>query len=110
MLLLRTSLSLGKRLPSSSWSPTWSAALAGLVLSGIRVTFVSTLDLRPSGILSLFDRELSPLPSLSSPLLAVVVHAASAWVGIDDDTSGSAILQTGIDSKVTDGEVSYDGE
>lgn len=36
--------------------------------------------------------------------------AASAWVGIDGDTCGSAILQTGVDFTISGGEVSYDGE
>lgn len=35
--------------------------------------------------------------------------AASAWVGIDGDTCGSAILQTGIDFIVTNGRVTFDG-
>ncbi|KAG8214036.1 peptidase A4 family-domain-containing protein, partial [Butyriboletus roseoflavus] len=34
--------------------------------------------------------------------------AASAWVGIDGDTCQNAILQTGVDFTVTNGEVSYD--
>jgi len=34
--------------------------------------------------------------------------AASAWVGIDGDTCGTAILQTGIDFTVDGGRVSYD--
>ncbi|GJE96322.1 peptidase G1 domain-containing protein [Phanerochaete sordida] len=36
------------------------------------------------------------------------VGAASAWVGIDGDTCGSAILQTGVDFIYEDGGVSYD--
>ena len=36
--------------------------------------------------------------------------SASVWVGIDGDTCGTAILQTGIDVTVSGGEVSYDGE
>jgi hypothetical protein len=36
-------------------------------------------------------------------------QSASAWVGIDGDTCGSAILQTGVDFTVTSaGKVSYD--
>ncbi|GKZ32175.1 hypothetical protein AbraIFM66950_001355 [Aspergillus brasiliensis] len=35
-------------------------------------------------------------------------QAASAWVGIDGDTYGNAILQTGVDFTVTDGEASFD--
>jgi len=34
--------------------------------------------------------------------------AASAWVGIDGDTYDTAILQTGVDFRVTNGQVSYD--
>ncbi|KAF8843005.1 hypothetical protein BDN67DRAFT_253938 [Paxillus ammoniavirescens] len=34
--------------------------------------------------------------------------AASAWVGIDGDTCGNAILQTGVDFTVSGGSVSYD--
>ncbi|EIW81881.1 hypothetical protein CONPUDRAFT_55157 [Coniophora puteana RWD-64-598 SS2] len=34
--------------------------------------------------------------------------AASAWVGIDGDTCSNAILQTGVDFTVSDGDVSYD--
>jgi len=34
--------------------------------------------------------------------------AASAWVGIDGDTCGTAILQTGIDFTISNGKVSYD--
>ncbi|KZP28281.1 hypothetical protein FIBSPDRAFT_817531 [Athelia psychrophila] len=34
--------------------------------------------------------------------------SASAWVGIDGDTCGSAILQTGVDFTVSGGAVSYD--
>ncbi|KDR77619.1 hypothetical protein GALMADRAFT_65656 [Galerina marginata CBS 339.88] len=34
--------------------------------------------------------------------------AASAWVGIDGDTCGSAILQTGIDFTISNGKVSFD--
>ncbi|RAK95959.1 A4/G1 family peptidase [Aspergillus ibericus CBS 121593] len=35
-------------------------------------------------------------------------QAASAWVGIDGDTYGNAILQTGVDFTIEDGEVSFD--
>ncbi|KAG6914936.1 hypothetical protein DXG01_014373 [Tephrocybe rancida] len=42
-----------------------------------------------------------PTPSGSS-------GAASAWVGIDGDTCGTAILQTGVDFTITNGAVSYD--
>ena len=36
--------------------------------------------------------------------------AASVWVGIDGDTCGTTVLQTGIDFTVSGGAVSYDGE
>ncbi|PPQ69984.1 hypothetical protein CVT26_013271 [Gymnopilus dilepis] len=42
-----------------------------------------------------------PTPSGSS-------GAASAWVGIDGDTCGNAILQTGVDFTISNGRVSYD--
>ncbi|KAG6916812.1 hypothetical protein DXG01_005277 [Tephrocybe rancida] len=42
-----------------------------------------------------------PTPSGSS-------GAASAWVGIDGDTCGTAILQTGIDFTISNGAVSFD--
>jgi hypothetical protein len=35
-------------------------------------------------------------------------YAASAWVGIDGDTCGSAILQTGIDSLIQNGQQTFD--
>ncbi|PWY66026.1 aspergillopepsin-2 precursor [Aspergillus heteromorphus CBS 117.55] len=35
-------------------------------------------------------------------------QAASAWVGIDGDTYSNAILQTGVDFTVTDGQASFD--
>ena len=37
-------------------------------------------------------------------------YYASAWVGIDGDTCGNAILQTGLDFNVDGSSVSYDGE
>ncbi|KAJ6104012.1 hypothetical protein N7523_010332 [Penicillium sp. IBT 18751x] len=36
------------------------------------------------------------------------LQAASVWVGIDGDTYSQAILQTGIDSYIQNGEMSYD--
>lgn len=35
-------------------------------------------------------------------------YCASAWVGIDGDTCDTAILQTGVDFCIQDGDVSYD--
>lgn len=35
-------------------------------------------------------------------------YSASAWVGIDGDTYGNSILQTGLDFTITNGKVSYD--
>jgi hypothetical protein len=37
-------------------------------------------------------------------------YYASAWVGIDGDTCGNAILQTGLDFSVQGGSVGYDGK
>lgn len=36
-------------------------------------------------------------------------YSASAWVGIDGDTCGSAILQTGVDFTISGSSVSFDG-
>ncbi len=36
--------------------------------------------------------------------------AASAWVGIDGDTCGNAILQTGVDFDYSGGSISFDGK
>ncbi|KAF7310077.1 hypothetical protein MIND_00380900 [Mycena indigotica] len=48
------------------------------------------------------------VPTPSAPSGGSGTYAASAWVGIDGDTCGTAILQTGIDFTVTNGRVSYD--
>ncbi|KAJ7512946.1 peptidase A4 family-domain-containing protein [Mycena galericulata] len=48
------------------------------------------------------------VPTPSAPSGKTGSHAASAWVGIDGDTCESAILQTGIDFTIDDGEVSFD--
>jgi hypothetical protein len=37
-------------------------------------------------------------------------YSASAWVGIDGDTCGTAILQTGLDFTISGSSVSYDGK
>ena len=37
-------------------------------------------------------------------------YAVSAWVGIDGDTCGNAILQTGVDFNVDGSSVSFDGK
>ena len=49
------------------------------------------------------------VPTPREPSDGSGAHAASAWVGIDGDTCGNAILQTGVDFNVNGGSVSYDG-
>ncbi|KAJ6455961.1 aspergillopepsin [Mycena vitilis] len=49
-----------------------------------------------------------PTPKVPSGSSTSGTYAASAWVGIDGDTCGSAILQTGIDFTVSGGRVSFD--
>ncbi|KAJ6614128.1 peptidase A4 family-domain-containing protein [Mycena sp. CBHHK59/15] len=49
-----------------------------------------------------------PTPMVPSGSLSSGSYAASAWVGIDGDTCGTAILQTGVDFTISDGEVSFD--
>ncbi|KAJ7785335.1 peptidase A4 family-domain-containing protein [Mycena maculata] len=48
------------------------------------------------------------VPTPSAPSGKTGSHAASAWVGIDGDTCSTAILQTGVDFTIDDGEVSFD--
>jgi hypothetical protein len=50
-----------------------------------------------------------PTPKVPSGSSTSGTYAASAWVGIDGDTCGSAILQTGIDFTISGGRVSFDG-
>ncbi|KAJ7061498.1 aspergillopepsin [Mycena amicta] len=49
-----------------------------------------------------------PTPKVPSGSSTSGTYAASAWVGIDGDTCGTAILQTGIDFTITNGRVSFD--
>ncbi|KZT03719.1 uncharacterized protein LAESUDRAFT_729020 [Laetiporus sulphureus 93-53] len=48
------------------------------------------------------------VPTPSAPGGGGGSYSASAWVGIDGDTCGNAILQTGLDFTVSGGSVSYD--
>ncbi|EIW52514.1 aspergillopepsin [Trametes versicolor FP-101664 SS1] len=48
------------------------------------------------------------IPTPREPSGQTSEHSASAWVGIDGDTCGTAILQTGIDFTVTNGRTSFD--
>ena len=50
------------------------------------------------------------VPTPKEPSGGSGTHSASAWVGIDGDTCGNAILQTGVDFNVNGNSVSYDGE
>jgi len=49
-----------------------------------------------------------PTPSIPTGGSTNKQYCASAWVGIDGDTCGTAILQTGIDFCIQGGSVSYD--
>ncbi|KAJ7237724.1 peptidase A4 family-domain-containing protein [Mycena haematopus] len=49
-----------------------------------------------------------PTPKAPSGSSSSGSYAASAWVGIDGDTCGTAILQTGIDFNIDNGRVSFD--
>ncbi|KAH9834761.1 peptidase A4 family-domain-containing protein [Rhodofomes roseus] len=48
------------------------------------------------------------VPKPSAPSGGSGSYSASAWVGIDGDTCGNAILQTGVDFTIDGGSVSYD--
>jgi hypothetical protein len=49
-----------------------------------------------------------PTPKVPSGSSSSGTYSASAWVGIDGDTYQNAILQTGIDFTISNGQVSYD--
>jgi hypothetical protein len=49
-----------------------------------------------------------PTPKVPSGSSSSGTYSASAWVGIDGDTWGNAILQTGVDFTISNGKVSYD--
>lgn len=51
-----------------------------------------------------------PTPKIPSGGSTSTTYSASAWVGIDGDTCGTAILQTGIDFNIRGSTVSFDGE
>ncbi|KAF2147660.1 hypothetical protein K461DRAFT_215822, partial [Myriangium duriaei CBS 260.36] len=50
------------------------------------------------------------VPAVSAPSggNSGTAYSGSAWVGIDGDTCETAILQTGVDFTIQDGQVSYD--
>lgn len=49
-----------------------------------------------------------PTPKVPSGSSSSGSYSASAWVGIDGDTYQNAILQTGVDFTISNGEVSFD--
>ena len=78
-----------------SYSTNWSGAVitsppSGQTFDGVTASFVV------------------PTPKVPSGSSSSGTYSASAWVGIDGDTYQNAILQTGVDFTITDGEVSYD--
>ncbi|CAI7603887.1 unnamed protein product [Penicillium crustosum] len=73
----------------------YSSNWAGAVLIGSKYTSVS-------------GEFTVPTPKLPSGASSGEQYCASAWVGIDGDTCSSAILQTGVNFCIEDGEVSYD--
>ena len=77
-----------------SYSDNWAGAVitsppSGTTFSGVSAQFVV------------------PTPSVPSGGDDSTQYAASAWVGIDGDTYGNAILQTGLDFFVQGSSVSY---
>jgi len=61
-----------------------------------------------SGFTSVTGTIVVPTPKEPSGGERGTQYAASAWVGIDGDTCESAILQTGVDFYIQDGQVSFD--
>jgi hypothetical protein len=73
----------------------YSSNWAGAVLTG-------------SGYTTVTGTIVVPTPQKPSGGSSRTQYAASAWVGIDGDTCQSAILQTGVDFYVEDGQASFD--
>jgi Peptidase A4 family len=61
-----------------------------------------------SGYKSVTGTIVVPTPKIPSGGSSSTEYAASAWVGIDGDTCGSAILQTGVDFYVQGSQISFD--
>lgn len=74
---------------------TYSSNWAGAVLIGNGYTTVS-------------GEIIVPVPKAPRGGSSFTNYCASAWVGIDGDTCGTAILQTGIDVCIQNGATSYD--
>ena len=76
---------------ATEYSTNWAgAALVGSGYTGVTGTFQVPSVKAPSGASSR------------------TAYSASAWVGLDGYTCGSAILQTGLDFTIENGAVSYD--
>lgn len=73
----------------------YSSNWAGAVLTG-------------SGYTTVTGTIVVPTPQEPSEGSSGTQYATSAWVGIDGDTCQSAILQTGVDFYVEDGQASFD--
>ncbi|KAG9029934.1 hypothetical protein FRB95_004730 [Tulasnella sp. JGI-2019a] len=68
----------------------------------------AVFDSKPAGTFkSVTGTFIVPTPKAASGKTS---GSASAWVGLDGDTCGNAILQTGVDFTITNGAVSYDGK
>ncbi len=83
-----------------SHNPTGSIPLN----TGISTNTFLCAQLSSSGYTSVVGTIIVPTPKSTGK-----TASASAWVGIDGDTCGTAILQTGLDFSITSGgSVSYD--
>ncbi|KAI0824354.1 aspergillopepsin [Trametes gibbosa] len=80
---------------SNVTDPQYSSSCAGAVLVAQSGTFKSV-----TGTFT--------IPNPRKPSGSSGTHSASAWVSIDGDTCGSAVLQTGIDLTVSSGGTSFD--
>jgi len=83
--------------PTNITHEEYSSNWAGVVLNSPKGTYKS--------VTATF---VVPTPKAPSGGSSGTEYSASAWVGIDGDTCGTAILQTGVDFNVQNGKVSYD--
>ncbi|KAJ7729500.1 peptidase A4 family-domain-containing protein [Mycena maculata] len=94
----------GPRLPSNG-----PASLSNITNAEYSSNWAGAAFESPALILTIFPSGTFVVPTPKAPSGGGSgSFAASAWVGIDGDTCGTAILQTGIDFTVDVGRVSYD--
>jgi len=89
-----SSLALSNGTKNEEYSSNWAGAVYDSYGSGTFKAVTATFTI--------------PKPATPSGGSSSTEYSASAWVGIDGDTCGNAILQTGVDFNVRGSSVSFD--